>query len=78
MKKINKKDKKAKQIAFKIMRTKLDIKINRMTPLYFGKEKRKKKKRRKKFIKAQPLRQCVNVQHYMEDHDGLRHLLGAT
>jgi len=47
MKKINKKNKKAKQIAFKIIRTKLDIKINKMTPLYFGKEKRKKKKKKK-------------------------------
>jgi hypothetical protein len=43
MKKINKKDKKEKQITFKIMRIKLDIKINKMTHLYFGKEKRKKK-----------------------------------
>ena len=47
MKKINKKDKKEKQITFKIMRIKLDIKINKMTPLYFGKEKRKKKKKKK-------------------------------
>ena len=47
MKKINKKDKKAKQIAFKIIRIKLYIKINKMTPLYFGKEKRKKKEKKK-------------------------------
>jgi len=60
------------------MRTKLDIKINKMTPLYFSKEKRKKKGKEKKFIKTQLLRQCVNVQHYMEDHDGLRHLLDTT
>ena len=58
MKKINKKDKKAKQIAFKIMRTKLDIKINRMTPLYFGKEKRKKKEKEKSSLK---LNHCASV-----------------
>jgi len=58
MKKINKKDKKAKQIAFKIIRTKLDIKINKMTPLYFGKEKRKKKGEEKSSLKPN---HCASV-----------------
>jgi hypothetical protein len=57
MKKINKKDKKAKEIAFKIMRTKLDIKINK-TPLYFGKEKSKKKGEEKSSLKPN---HCASV-----------------